>query len=99
MATARETIHALHVLRAAKERLVDVLPAVWPSLGILQPLGIRFRLRLECAIAIAMKAPALLEVERRSGVVYPAVMRVCRPEWFGAETSSRGRRGFRDFNS
>ena len=37
----------------ALERLRGVLPPVLPSLGILHKLGVRFRLRLHCACALA----------------------------------------------
>ena len=71
---------AIRMLSASRELLLDVIPAVMPSLGLLQPLGMRFRLRLECAAAVATQAPELLG--QRSADVYVSVLRICRPEWF-----------------
>ena len=80
--TAAEVVRAIKVLHTRKERLVDVLPSVWPSLGLLQQPDMRFWLRLECAHTVARDEPALLADGWRAPEVYEGVMRACRPEWF-----------------
>ena len=76
---------ALERLHANRRRLVDILPAVWPSLGLLQQLDAKFRLRLSCAHAIGTRSPGLLAsgVRVADGDVHLAVLLACRPEWFG----------------
>ena len=66
----------------ALERLRGVLPPVLPSLGILHKFGVRFRLRLHCACALANQgAPVAFRAEATSATVHEEVLRVCRPEW------------------
>ena len=68
----------------ALERLRGVLPPVLPSLGILHKLGMRFRLRLHCACALATQSPPIaFRGEATSASVQKEVLRVCRPEWAG----------------
>lgn len=73
---------AFDLLDAKRQELIDILPAVWPSLGLLFPLDARFRMRLECAAAIGRESPALLEAGKRAADVHLSVLRTCRPEWF-----------------
>jgi len=73
---------AIKLLHACRHRLFDVLPSVWPSLGLLQQLDMRFRRRLECAHAVAHTKLSLLAADKRAQDVYEGVMRACRPEWF-----------------
>ena len=76
--SADELARAIRVLHAERARLVDILPAVVPSLGLLQQCDIRFQQRLSCAFAI----PPSLLAERRAPSTYEGVMRACRPQWF-----------------
>jgi hypothetical protein len=76
----KERSDALLRLHAARDRLVDVLPPMLPSLGALHKFGIRFQLRLACAAAVAARRPALLS-GGSSAEVYADVMATCRPEW------------------
>ena len=88
--SADDVLHAIRVLHARRERLGEVLPAVSPSLGLLQMLGSRVLLRLHCANSIAVQAPTLLAegwASAGSRAVHERVLRVCRAEWF-ADTST-----------
>jgi hypothetical protein len=62
---------------AHRGALQEALPLVLPSLGLLVPLGIRLRMRLDCALRLATQAPALLAAAS-SRDVYTDVYRICR---------------------
>jgi len=56
-------VDAVRGLRQHRQYLVDALPSVVPSMGLLLDFGIRFRMRLDCAIRIAMERPELYEMQ------------------------------------
>ena len=83
-----QIIAALGVLRQHQSRLKDVAPLVLPSLGLLMPLGIRFRMRLDCAIRISMWSPDLFR-SNSSKPVYHAVYHICRPDFYQFQTTQK----------
>ena len=72
----------LLTLRNNKERIEEVLPLILPSLGLLIPYGIRFRMRLDCLIRIATVKPTLLSQKKMTKALYVNVLKICRHEWF-----------------
>jgi hypothetical protein len=84
---AAEAVAALESLQGHRTQLVEYLPPLIPSLGLLHDLGIRFRLRLVCAVRVARATPALFEARAMDVTVYEGVMGVCRPEWSEARIS------------
>ena len=76
-----EIVSSLKRLDKEKETLYEVLPLILPSLGLLHPFGMRFRMRLDCAIRIAKEKPTLFEIVA-SSEVYRDVYKICRSDFF-----------------
>ena len=73
---------SLLILKNNKQRLDEVLPLILPSLGLLIPYGLRFRMRLDCLIKIASTKPALFSQRKMTKQLHIDVIKICRHEWF-----------------
>jgi hypothetical protein len=81
-------VSSLISLEKHQNALNAVLPLILPSLGLLIPFGVRFRMRLDCAIRLAKEAPHVFAGSSSKDVYYD-VYKVCRPDFYLPISSSK----------